>query len=32
VEQIMKDFDRDYCMDAKQAIEYGIADKLVEKI
>jgi len=32
VEQIMKDFDRDYWMDAKQAIEYGIADKLVEKI
>ena len=32
IEQIMKDFDRDYWMDAKQAIEYGIADKLVEKI
>lgn len=31
-EQIMKDFDRDYWMDAKQAIEYGIADKLVEKL
>ncbi|MBK6937881.1 MAG: ATP-dependent Clp protease proteolytic subunit [Chitinophagaceae bacterium] len=30
VEQIMKDFDRDYWMDAHQAIEYGIADKLVE--
>lgn len=32
VEQIMKDFDRDFWMDAKQAIEYGIADKLVEKL
>ena len=32
VEQIMKDFDRDYWMDAKQAIEYGIVDKLVEKL
>ncbi len=30
--QIMKDFDRDYWMDAKQAIEYGIADKMVEKL
>lgn len=32
VEQIMKDFDRDYWMDAQQAIEYGIADKLVESL
>ena len=32
VEQIMKDFDRDYWMNAKQAIEYGIADKMVEKL
>lgn len=32
VEQIMKDFDRDYWMDAKAAIEYGIADKLVDKL
>src|SRR5690606_12260593 len=32
VDQIMKDFDRDYWMDAKEAIEYGIADKLVEKL
>ncbi|AXY77431.1 ATP-dependent Clp protease proteolytic subunit [Paraflavitalea soli] len=31
-EQIMKDFDRDYWMDAKEAIEYGIVDKIVEKI
>jgi ATP-dependent Clp protease, protease subunit len=32
VEQIMKDFDRDFWMNAKQAIEYGIADKMVEKL
>ncbi|HNR16764.1 MAG TPA: ATP-dependent Clp protease proteolytic subunit [Chitinophagaceae bacterium] len=32
VEQVMKDFDRDYWMDAKQAIEYGIADKLIDKL
>jgi ATP-dependent Clp protease protease subunit len=32
VQQIMKDFDRDYWMDAKEAIEYGIVDQLVEKI
>jgi ATP-dependent Clp protease protease subunit len=32
VEQIMKDFDRDYWMDAKEAIEYGIVDGTVEKL
>ena len=32
IEQIMKDFDRDYWMNAKQAVEYGIADKLVDKL
>lgn len=32
VEQIMKDFDRDYWMDAKQAIDYGIVDGLIEKL
>ncbi len=32
VEQIMKDFDRDYWMDAEEAIKYGIVDKLVEKL
>jgi ATP-dependent Clp protease protease subunit len=31
-EQIMKDFDRDYWMDAKEAIEYGIVDQQVEKL
>jgi|JI9StandDraft_2_1071091.scaffolds.fasta_scaffold211220_1 ATP-dependent Clp protease protease subunit len=32
VDQIMKDFNRDYWMNAEQAIAYGIADKLVEKL
>lgn len=32
VEQIMKDFDRDYWMDAKEAVGYGIVDKVIEKI
>jgi ATP-dependent Clp protease protease subunit len=32
VEQIIKDFDRDYWMDAKEAIEYGIVDHLFEQI
>lgn len=32
VEQIMIDFDRDYWMDAGEAIKYGIVDKLIEKL
>ena len=32
MEQIMRDFDRDYWMDAKEAIEYGIVDGIVEKL
>ena len=32
MEQVMRDFDRDYWMDAKEAIEYGIVDGIVEKI
>jgi len=32
VEQVMKDFDRDFWMDAKSAIEYGIVDKVIEKL
>jgi ATP-dependent Clp protease protease subunit len=32
MEQIMKDFDRDYWMNAKEAIEYGIVDELVTKL
>lgn len=31
-DQIMKDFDRDYWMDAKEAVEYGIVDKIINKI
>jgi ATP-dependent Clp protease, protease subunit len=29
---VMKDFDRDYWMDAKESIEYGIVDQMVEKL
>lgn len=32
VEQIMKDFDRDYWMNANEAVEYGIADQLIDKL
>ncbi len=32
VEQVMKDFDRDYWMNAKEAINYGIVDQLIEKL
>jgi ATP-dependent Clp protease protease subunit len=32
VEQIMKDFDRDYWMDAEGALAYGIADKIVDSL
>jgi ATP-dependent Clp protease protease subunit len=32
MDQIMKDFDRDYWMDAKQAIEYGIVDGIVDTL
>jgi ATP-dependent Clp protease protease subunit len=31
-ERIMKDFDRDYWMDAPEAVEYGIVDKVINKI
>jgi len=31
-EKVMKDFDRDYWMDAKESIAYGIVDKLVDKL
>lgn len=31
-EQIMKDFDRDYWMDANEAVEYGIVDTILEKL
>jgi len=32
MEQVMKDFDRDYWMDAKEALEYGIVDQVIEKL
>jgi len=32
VERIMKDFDRDYWLDSKEAVEYGIVDKVIDKI
>lgn len=32
VEQILKDFDRDYYMDAQQSVEYGIVDGVLEKL
>jgi len=32
IERIKKDFERDYWMDAEKAIEYGIVDKIMEKI
>jgi len=31
-ERIMKDFDRDYWMDAKEAVEYSIVDAIVDKL
>jgi ATP-dependent Clp protease, protease subunit len=32
MEQIMADFDRDYWMDAKEAVAYGIVDVVLDKI
>jgi ATP-dependent Clp protease, protease subunit len=32
VEQVLKDFDRDYWMDAKHAVEYGIVDGILDKL
>ncbi len=31
-ERVMKDFDRDYWMDAKESIEYGIVDSILNKL
>ncbi len=31
-DQIMKDFDRDYWMDAREAVEYGIVDSILKKL
>ena len=32
VEQVLRDFDRDYWMDANEAIAYGIVDGIIEKL
>ncbi len=32
VEQILKDFDRDYWMDAEGAVKYGIVDQILETL
>ncbi|HEX6915695.1 MAG TPA: ATP-dependent Clp protease proteolytic subunit [Chitinophagaceae bacterium] len=32
VEKVLKDFDRDYWMDANQAIQYGIVDGIMDKL
>jgi ATP-dependent Clp protease, protease subunit len=32
MQQVMKDFDRDYWMDAKESLDYGIADQIVDKL
>jgi ATP-dependent Clp protease protease subunit len=32
MDQIMKDFDRDYWMDAKEAVDYGIVDSILKKM
>jgi ATP-dependent Clp protease, protease subunit len=32
VEKVMKDFDRDYWMDAKESVAYGIVDGVLDKI
>ncbi len=31
-EKVMKDFDRDYWMNAKESIDYGIVDKVLDKL
>ena len=32
VEQVLKDFDRDYWMDANEAVAYGIVDAVLERL
>ena len=32
VERVMKDFNRDYWMDASESVEYGIVDAVLKKI
>ncbi|MDZ4847326.1 MAG: ATP-dependent Clp protease proteolytic subunit [Chitinophagales bacterium] len=31
IEKVLKDFDRDYWMDANEAVQYGIVDKIADK-
>jgi ATP-dependent Clp protease protease subunit len=31
-DRVMKDFDRDYWMDARESVQYGIVDGVVEKL
>jgi len=32
IEQVMKDFDRDYWMNPEEAVEYGIVDKIITNL
>lgn len=32
IEQVMKDFDRDYWMDPEEAVKYGIVDKIITNL
>jgi len=32
IERIRKDFERDYWMDAEKSVEYGIVDKVIDKL
>lgn len=32
IEQVLKDFDRDYWMDANEAVKYGIVDGILDKL
>lgn len=32
MEQVMKDFDRDYWMDPEEAVKYGIVDKIITNL
>jgi ATP-dependent Clp protease protease subunit len=32
IERIRKDFERDYWMDAQKSVEYGIVDKIIDKL
>ena len=32
IERIRKDFERDYWMDAQQSLDYGIVDKIIDKL